>query len=204
MGNHSCFHLFQFVVFRKIDMRLRDTNKSTAISSCIGEGHDSLVTPDAFFDWRLVDVKTLVLWSESKFVQSIRKIDTVKGTSKVFVFPELFKNGFCQFSQLPLELSMTNVLHESSMMCRGIVRLNFLSFNIVSLNFPQRYFFYHLPNTDHVFFASFFGKEVLDNYKTILTQVLFPPLDFSKGNTILLIKVIDILLFWFHFFRVCY
>ncbi len=87
MGNHSCFHVLLFVVFSEIDVRLGDAYKPSAVGSCIGKSHDSLVTPDSFLDWRLVDMKAFVLWGESEIVQSVGKVNPIKRTSNVFVFP---------------------------------------------------------------------------------------------------------------------
>ena len=138
MSDDSSFHMLLFVVFREVNMGFGDAYESSTIGSSISEGHNALVTPDAFLDWGLVDVKAFILWSEGEFVKSIRKVYTVEWALQILVFPKSFENGSGQFSQFPLKLCMSNVLHESSMMRRRIISLDSLRLNIISVNFAER------------------------------------------------------------------
>jgi hypothetical protein len=70
--------MFLFIVFGKINMRFGNAYKSSAVSSCVCKGHDTLVTPDAFLYWGLIHVKPFILWGKGEFVKSVGKVDAVK------------------------------------------------------------------------------------------------------------------------------
>jgi hypothetical protein len=78
VGDDSGFHVLLLVVLREVNMGFGNAYESSTIGPCICEGHDTLVTPDAFFDWGLVYMKAFILWGKGEFVKSVGKVDTVE------------------------------------------------------------------------------------------------------------------------------
>lgn len=73
-------HVSLLEILFEIKVRFWNTYKSSSMSSCISQCHNSLITPDSFLYWWLVNMKTLIFRLEREVLNTIRKGHSIEWT----------------------------------------------------------------------------------------------------------------------------